>query len=155
MFGLVALLPSLPPVAAAQDAPKPTFEQSVEEGKSQGQEFFKALHRSVGEGARWGEVLRACGYAKEADEMDTFVTGQYQKKVAALTEDALNNHKVSIPIGLAIALERAQSAWVGYISGFREALAIHWRLAPRNVNEAFCQAGLKHSREWLEALPRS
>ena len=151
MCWLVVLSLCLAPVAEAQNAPlEPADEQALAEGNLQAREFFKALHRRLGEGARYGEVLRECGYKKEVEEIDTFVDGQFQKRFAELREDAVKSNKLSSTTALLIAQQGTQSAWVGYISGFREAFALSRRLAAPNVNELFCRATLKRARQWLD-----
>ncbi len=53
MRWLVVMLLGRTPGAEAQDASQqPSPAQALEEGNSQAKEFFKALHRRLGEGAR-------------------------------------------------------------------------------------------------------
>jgi hypothetical protein len=144
---LAALM--FPPSVHGQETGEDAYEEYVQ-GTSRVSEFFLALHKEYGEYSRHSQVLRKCGYKKEADETLARVGDLVTKKLKVLVDRDIEGRKLSSMSAIVVARETARGMWIGYGIGFRDSFTTTADLLPARTYESICKASLQKVREWSE-----
>jgi len=118
------------------------------QGLSRVTDYFAALYREFGIYVRHSEILRKCGYKKEADEIDARVAEQLGKKLNALIELDLKSKKLPSTGALMVAREAARGMWNGYALGYKDSFTVMSDLFRARDYEWLCKTTLQKAREW-------
>ena len=113
-------------------------------------EYFWALHKEYGVYVRHIQVLRKCGYKKEADEIADRTSDLVTNKLEAFITRDIKGGKLSSVSAYFVARESVRDMWIGYGIGLGDSFAATAQLAPARTYESLCKASLQKAREWSE-----
>jgi hypothetical protein len=112
-----------------------------------GAEYVRALYGDLGGRVGVAEIVRGCGYEKEADEIDEGTGKAFDSRLKQLLDDSVKTNKLG-SIGMAfIARDSATAAWMGYRVGFRDAFAATSKGIPSRSYEEMCKRMLQLVKE--------
>jgi len=146
---LVMLACPLSAAAAEDSQPTNPTHQEYLDATREGGDYFWKLYTELGERARHGEVLKKCGYKKEADELDAGTLAVEKAVITKSIEEGLASKKLPQNFAaMLLARESAMSMLVGYRLGFGDSFALTRDSLPARDYEALCKSALKKVQEW-------
>jgi hypothetical protein len=151
---LVIATPARPSPAGAENPPGHTFDnvtyEDYQQGRSQVADHFLPIYKEFGAHVRRAQILKKCGYKREADALQVAIASLANKRLMAISEDAILRGKLRNPGAAFVAREGADSMLVGYGLGYEESFTLVSDLLPGRDYESLCKKMLRDTREWLE-----
>jgi hypothetical protein len=147
LVAVLLLLTTLTFPTSARAQAAPGYEH-YRQGTSKTADYFSALYKEFGERVRRTEILKKCGYKKEADGIETQTRTLVKRRLDGLIETDAQSKQLPSMGAIIVAHEATHSMWVGYALGFRESFTLTSDLLPARAYEGVCKDSLEKAREW-------
>jgi hypothetical protein len=140
---------TIPVPLRAQEKGNASAAEQYNRGTSRVSKHFWILYQEFGKPARDIEILRKCGYKREADELHVYLNARAIKRLEALIEDDIMDNKLRA-MDFPLARAGAHSMWFGHSLGYQDSFSLTSEILPARTYDSFCNATLKGTRKLLE-----
>jgi hypothetical protein len=136
----LVILQPLPVPAREDDLPP---EEEYRKGISLGMQYFHEVYGGeFAPKSRATEILKKCGYKKEAQELETLTMSSAHQKLNELVKESKSNGVVLNGASFLLASQTALGLLMGYSLGFGESFSMFSDLLAARTYDDICKSSL-------------